>query len=100
MQPRGFQFHIQDRRGRPAVLPMIVMAVAAIGLIALFVFVGLAIAIAGLVVSACAALWFSIRRRLAGPTHRSSPLQDQAEPEQADPAIKVIEVESVRVDRE
>jgi membrane protein implicated in regulation of membrane protease activity len=98
MIPKGIHFQIQGRRGLPGVLPMIFMAVIAAGVIAFLVFFGLAIAVIGLGVSACAALYYGIRRKLTGTTHRSSPLNDQVHRETPRPDVKVIEVESVRVD--
>lgn len=105
MNPRGIHFQLQGRRGLPAVLPLIVMAILAIGVIALFVFVGLTVAVIGLSVYACAALYYAVRRKLTG-IDRSPPLSNQAEPSYRHPApnqnpdIKVIDVEAVRVDRE
>lgn len=98
MIPKGIHFQIQGKRGLPGVLPMIFMAILAAGVIALFVFFSLAIVAIGLGVSACAALYYGIRRRLTGTTHRSSPLNDQVHRETPQPDVKVIEVESVRVD--
>lgn len=100
MNPRGFHFQLQGVRGFRAVLTLIFMAAVALGIIALFVFVGLAVAVVGLGLSACAALYFAVRRKLTGTTYRSSPLQDQAHRENPPADVKVIEVESVRVERE
>lgn len=100
MNPRGIHFQIQGRRGFPAVLPLIFMAIIAIGVLALFVFVGLTVAVIGLGLFACAALYNAVRRKLVGTTHRSSSLDDQVQREEARPDIKVIDVEAVRVDRE
>ncbi|MBB5036383.1 hypothetical protein [Prosthecobacter dejongeii] len=100
MNPKGIHFQFQGKRGLPAVLPLIFMAIVAIGLIALFVFVGLAIAAVGLGVSACAALYYAVRRKLTSTSYRSSPLNDQAHRENPPHDVKVIEVEAVRVERE
>lgn len=100
MNPRGFHFQLQGVRGFRAVLTLILMAAVALGIIALFVFVGLAVAVVGLGVSACAALYFTVRRKLTGSTYRSSPLHDQAHRENPSPEVKVIEVDAVRVDRD
>ena len=100
MNPRGIHFQFQGRRGLPAVLPLIFMAIVAIGLIALFVFVGLAIVVVGLSVSACAALYLAVRRKLTGATHRSSPINDQVHRENPPHEMKVIEVEAVRVEQD
>lgn len=98
MNPRGFHFQLQGRRGLPGLLPMIFMAVLAIGVIAFLVFVGLAIAAVGLGLSACAALYYAVRRKLTGGNHRASPLNNQAHRENTPEDVKVIEVEATRVD--
>lgn len=100
MNPRGFQIHFQGKRGLPAVLPLIAMAILAIGLIALFVFVGLTVGVVGLGLYACATLYYSVRRKLVG-NHRPSGLHDQEQPSNSTPAGgKVIEIEAVQLDRD
>lgn len=100
MNPRAYRFQLNGVRGLPAVLPLLFMAVLAIGVIALLVFVGLAVAVVGLSVSACAALYYAIRRKLTGHS-RPSPLRDQVHRENpSHQNVKVIEVEAVRVDRD
>ncbi len=99
MNPKGLNFQLQGVRGFRAVLTLILLAAAAVGIIALFVFVGLAVAVVGLSVSACAALYFAVRRKLTG-TYRPSGLRDQAHPQNHAENVKVIEVDAVRVERE
>lgn len=99
MNPRGFHFQFQGRRGIPAVLPLILMAFIAIGIVALVVFVGLAVAMVGLSVYACALLYNAVRRKLSG-SYRPSGLEYQVRPQNTSPGVRVIEVEAVRVDRE
>lgn len=59
MKPRTFEI-----RGLPAVLMLGVLAVAVIGILALLLMVGAAVAVAGLAVSAGAALYYAVRRKL------------------------------------
>jgi len=97
MNPKGFHFQFQGRRGLPAVLPLMLMAILAIGIIALFIFVGLAVAVVGLSLYACAALYLAVRRKLTGH-HRPSDLKYQVHPENRAPEVRVIEVEAVRIE--
>ena len=99
MNPRSIHIQFQGRRGLPAVLPLILMAVLAIGLIALVIFVGLTFAVVGVGVYACAALYYAVRRKLGG-THRPSGLNDQVQPTESPVGAKVIEIDAVRVDRD
>ena len=100
MNRRGFHFQLQGVRGFRAVLTVVLMGAVALGVLALFVFVGLAVAVVGLSLTACAALYFAVRRKLTGSTHRSSPLQDQAHRENPPAEVKVIEVDAVKVERD
>lgn len=62
MRPRTFEI-----RGLPAMLLLGVIAVVGAGLIALVLMVGAAVAVAGLAISAVAALYYTLRRKLSGP---------------------------------
>lgn len=59
MKSRTFEI-----RGLPAVLMLGVFAVVVVGLVALLVMVGAAVAVAGLAISAGAALFYAVRRKL------------------------------------
>lgn len=107
MLPKGFHVQFQGRRGLPAVLPMIVMAIIASGLIALFIFVGLAVAVVGLGVFGIASLYYGVRRKLLGTQNRPSVRQDQGQDADSASATsplrqegRVIEVEAITLDRE
>ncbi|HRH97479.1 MAG TPA: hypothetical protein PLB55_16175 [Prosthecobacter sp.] len=60
MRPRTFEI-----RGWPAALMLGVFAVVAVGVIALLLMVGAAVVVAGLAISAGAALFYAVRRKLA-----------------------------------
>lgn len=63
MRTRNFEI-----RGLPAMLLLGVIAVVAVGLVALVLMVGAAVAVGGLAISAVAALYYTLRRKLSGPT--------------------------------
>ena len=63
MKPRTFEL-----RGLPALLMLGVLVIVAIGLIALVLMVGAAVAVAGLALSAGAALFYALRRKLSPGT--------------------------------
>lgn len=88
-------------------LPMIVMAIIASGLIALFIFVGLAVAVIGLGVFGVASLYYGVRRKLLGNQSRPSVRNDQEQHADSVSATsplrqegRVIEVEAITLDRE
>ena len=88
MNPKIFHFQLSGWRGIPAVLAVGVIAALVIGVVALVLFVGMAVVVAGIALSACAALYYAVRRKLAGgslkpdlrfdapPVHRSSEVRE------------------------
>lgn len=88
MKSRTFEI-----RGLPAVLMVGLFAVVAVGIIALLLMVGAAVAVAGLALSAGAALYYAVRRKLApaGPKHEWQ--VEDATPTQVSHEIREIEFE-------
>lgn len=86
MRPRTIEL-----RGWPATLMLGLLVAVVVGIIVLLVMVGAAVAVAGLAVSAVAALYYTVRRKLAGI---KKPMEWQtAEPPPASTAIEVREIE-------
>lgn len=73
MRAKTFDFRLNGMRGLPAVLALGLIAVLALGLIVLVVMVGAAVAAVGLTISAGAALYYTLRRKLAGGAARFDP---------------------------
>jgi membrane associated rhomboid family serine protease len=88
MRPRTFEI-----RGWPAVLMLGVFAVMAVGIIALLVMVGAAVAVAGLAISAVAALYYAVRRKLTQSTKRADWSVENPASEQTSLVVREIEVE-------
>ena len=95
MKPRVFEFNLSGVRGVPRVLLLGLIALVVGGVIALLIMVGMAVVVAGLAVSAVAALWYAARRALLPGT--SAPLSEthwQRESHKEDASTSdVIEVE-------
>lgn len=86
MRPRTFQI-----RGWPAVLMLGVLAVVAVGIIALLLMLGAVVAVVGLGLSAVAGLYYAMRRKL---TPGVKPRDWQVEePRVASNALEVREIE-------
>lgn len=66
MNPRVFAFQLPRLRGLPAVLALVLGVIAVLGVVVLILVVGTAVVVTGLAVSACAALYFTLRQKLAG----------------------------------
>lgn len=66
MNPRTFAFQLPRLRGLPGVLALGVGVIAMLGIVVLILAVGAAVVVTGLAVSACAALYFTLRQKLAG----------------------------------
>jgi len=66
VKPKAFEFQLRGVRGFPAFLLVVLGGIALLGLLALLLFVGVAVAVGGLVLSAGAALIYTLRRRFAG----------------------------------
>ncbi|WP_397379547.1 hypothetical protein [Prosthecobacter sp.] len=88
MRPRTFEI-----RGLPAMLLLGVVAVVGVGLIALVLMVGAAVAVAGLAISAVAALYYTIRRKLSSGTKRDIWLEPAPPATTASLEVRDIEVE-------
>lgn len=88
MKPRTFEI-----RGLPAVLMVGVLAVVAIGIIALLLMVGAAVAVVGLVLSAGAALYYAVRRKLAPSTNVAEWRVENSVPTHTSNEVREIEVE-------
>ncbi|WP_395737945.1 hypothetical protein [Prosthecobacter sp.] len=72
MRPKTFEI-----RGLPAMLMLGVIAVVGVGLVALVLMVGAAVAVAGLAVSAVAALYYTLRRKLFSGTRQAAWLEPE-----------------------
>lgn len=94
MKPRTFEI-----RGLPAALMLGILAVVVVGVLALLLMVGAAVAVVGLTLSAGAALYYAVRRKLS-PT---GPMQtwkvEDAAPAQTSNEVREIEVEVLPGDR-
>lgn len=88
MRPRTFEI-----RGWPAVLMLGVFTVVAVGVIALVLMVGAALAAAGLAISAVAALYYAVRRKLTQSTKPTDWMVENPVSEQTSLEVREIEVE-------
>lgn len=70
-----------------------VLAVVVVGLVALVLMVGAAVAVGGLAVSAVAALYYSLRRKLSSGTKRDIWLEPEKPATTASLEVREIEVE-------
>lgn len=66
MIQRSFHIRLNGLRGIPAILAVVVLAILAIALVAMVLLAGLVVVAAGLVLSICAAVYYAVRRKLAG----------------------------------
>ena len=66
MKSRSFAFQLPRPRGIPGALALGLIVVLVVGAVALLLLFSAAVVITGLAVSACAALYFAARRKLAG----------------------------------
>ena len=66
MKPRTFAFQLPRLRGLPGVLALGLGVVVVLGIVVLMLVVGSAVVVTGLAVSACVALYFTLRQKLAG----------------------------------
>lgn len=88
MKTRTFEL-----RGLPALLMLGVLVIVAIGLIALVLMVGAAVAVAGLALSAGAALFYALRRKLSPGTKTEVWLESKQPSATASLEVREIEVE-------
>ena len=88
MRQRTFEI-----RGLPAVLLLGVVVVVAVGLLALLLMVGAAVAVAGLAVSAVAALYYTLRRKLSSGAKQNIWLEPEKPATTASLEVRDIEVE-------
>lgn len=88
MKSRTFEI-----RGLPAVLMLGLFAVVAVGIIALLLMVGAAVAVAGLALSAGAALYYAVRRKLAATGPQREWHMEDTTPTQVSHEVREIEFE-------
>ncbi len=88
MRQRTFEI-----RGLPAMLLLGVVVVVAFGLLALLLMVGAAVAVAGLGISAVAALYYTLRRKLSSGTKPNIWLEPEKPATTASLEVREIEVE-------
>ena len=88
MRQRTFEI-----RGLPAMLLLGVVVVVAFGLLALLLMVGAAVAVAGLGISAVAALYYTLRRKLSSGTKQNIWLEPEKPATTASLEVREIEVE-------
>jgi hypothetical protein len=92
MKSRSFAFQLPRPRGIPGALALGLIVVLVVGAVALLLLFSAAVVITGLAVSACAALYFAARRKLAGAF--SKPRQfEAAQPSTSMVVTREIEVE-------
>lgn len=89
MRARTFEYRLS---GLPGVLALVVLGVLVLGLVALLVMVGAAVAVAGLAISAGAALYYAVRRKLAAGVAQFDPPEDPA------PTTSISEVREIEVE--
>lgn len=90
MKPKTFEFRLN---GLPGMLMLGVFAVIAIGVIALVLMVGAAVAVAGLAISAGAALYYALRRKLSHGAKPNTWLESKQPSATASLEVREIEVE-------
>lgn len=88
MRPR-----IIELRGLPAMLLIGLVIVAAGALLAVLLMVGAAVAVAGLALSAGAALFYTLRRKLSSGTRRDIWLNPAPPPTTANTSLEVRQIE-------
>ena len=95
MKTRAFEFRMIGVRGLPRVLLLGLLTALAIGIIALVVVVGMAVAVTGLVISGVAVIWYAVRRALLRGAATPTPVTRWQSEIQADPAqgIDILEAE-------
>jgi hypothetical protein len=95
MKTRAFEFRMIGVRGLPRVLLLGLFTALAIGIIALVVVVGMAVAVTGLVISGVAVIWYAVRRALLRGAATPMPMTHWQSEIQADPAptIDILEAE-------
>lgn len=106
MRQRTFQFQLgrggggAGGRGLPRLLVLVLGAVVVAGVVALVLFLGAIVAVAGLALSAGAAIYFGVRRMLGkGPGTRVQPLEQQVKSRPVSESsgdVRVIDVEVLR----
>jgi len=77
MKPRAFEFRMNSPRGFPGMLAVGLIAILLIGVVGLLVVMGAAVLVAGLAISACAALYYAVRRKLGMAAPRAEPRFEQ-----------------------
>lgn len=92
MRAKTFDFRLNGMRGLPVALALGLIAILALGLIVLVVMVGAAVAVVGLAISAGAALYYTLRRKLAGAAVRFE------SPEVATSSTTLTEVREIEVE--
>ncbi len=80
-------------RGLPAMLMLGVIAVVAVGVVAFVLMLGAAVAVAGLAISAGAALYYTLRRKLSSGSKRAVWLEPERPVTTASLVVRDIEVE-------
>jgi hypothetical protein len=94
MKTRKFEYRLS---GLPGLLVMVVLGVVLLGLVAVVVMVGAAMAAAGLAISAGAGLYYIVKRKLGnGQTSVNWKVENAAARPVASPHVRVIEAEVVR----
>ncbi len=93
MKTRKFEYQLS---GLPALLVMAVLGVVLLGLVAVVVMVGAAMAVAGLAISAGAGLYYVLRRKLgSGHASASWKVENGTARSSASTQVQVIEAEVV-----
>jgi hypothetical protein len=94
MKTRKFEYQLS---GLPAMLAMAVLGVLLLGLVAVVVMVGAAMAVAGLAISVGAGLYYVVKRKLGNGQASANWKVENAMVRASDsPHVRVIEAEVVR----
>lgn len=93
VKPKAFEFQLRGVRGFPAVLIVVLGGVSLLGLFLLFLFVGVAVAVGGLLFSAGAALVYTLRRRFTGSAKARPVASETRFNERSIVEVREIEVE-------
>jgi hypothetical protein len=92
MKTRAFEFRMRRVRGIPSMLAFILGGMLLVGVIALVLMVGVAVVTCGLVISAGAALYYAVRRKLTSPP--TQPIESQfSDNSSSNLVVRQIEVE-------
>lgn len=96
---KTYHFQLPGVRGVPGILAVLLLGIVAVGVVSFLIFAGLAIATVGLGLTAGAALYYSVKRKLGLSTQRPGLRPSTAtRPPMRRTEAGVIEIEATRVE--